>query len=109
MGGERERAELAAFETLLSKCIADHLVAQVRKEAEVHGVDVLTWLTRDRSHGEAAATARAKTTATIANTPYGGAHCYMRYRERQQITARAAPASCRRTKRDAATGRVQRG
>ena len=49
MGGERERAELAAFEALLSKCIADALVAQVRKEAEVHGVDVLTWLARDRS------------------------------------------------------------
>jgi hypothetical protein len=26
MGGERERAELAAFEALLSKCIADALV-----------------------------------------------------------------------------------
>jgi hypothetical protein len=49
MGGERERAELAAFEALLSKCIADALVAQVRKEAEVHGVDVLTWLARDTS------------------------------------------------------------
>jgi hypothetical protein len=48
MGGERERAELAAFETLLSKCIADALVAEVR-EAEAHGVDVITWLTRDRS------------------------------------------------------------
>ena len=52
MGGERERAELAAFEALLSKCIADALVAQVRKEAEAHGVDVLTWLTRDRSTDE---------------------------------------------------------
>lgn len=49
MGGERERAELAAFETLLSKCIADALVAQMRKEAEAHGVDVLTWLAPDRS------------------------------------------------------------
>jgi hypothetical protein len=49
MGGERERAELAAFEALLSKCSADALVAQVRKEAEVHGVDVLTWLARDMS------------------------------------------------------------
>ena len=38
-----------AFEVLLSKCIADALVAQVRKEPEVHGVDVLTWLARDRS------------------------------------------------------------
>lgn len=40
MGGERERAELAAFEALLTKCIADALVAELRKEAEVHGVDV---------------------------------------------------------------------
>ena len=49
MGGERERSELAAFEAVLSKCIADALVAQMRKEAEAHGVDVLTWLARDRS------------------------------------------------------------
>jgi hypothetical protein len=49
MGGERERAELAAFEALLLKCIADALVAEVRKEAEAHRVDVLTWLTRDKS------------------------------------------------------------
>src|SRR6185295_1134512 len=33
MGGDRERAKLAAFEALLSKCIADTLVAEVRKEA----------------------------------------------------------------------------
>lgn len=46
MGGERERAELAAFEALLSKCIADALVAQLRKEADAHGVDVVTWLMR---------------------------------------------------------------
>ena len=52
MGGERERAELAAFETLLSKCIADALVAQLRKEAEAHGVDVVTWRMRDRSPAE---------------------------------------------------------
>jgi hypothetical protein len=52
MGGERQRAELAAFEALLSKCIADALVAQVRKEAEAHGVDVLTWLARDRSNDQ---------------------------------------------------------
>ena len=52
MGGERERAELAAFEALLSKCIADALVAQLRKEADAHGVDVLTWLTRDKSTDE---------------------------------------------------------
>jgi hypothetical protein len=37
---------------LLSKCIADALVAEVRKEAEAHGVDVLTWLTRDKSTAE---------------------------------------------------------
>ncbi len=47
MGGERERAELAAFEALLCKCIADALVVQMRKEAEAHGVDVPTWLARD--------------------------------------------------------------
>ena len=52
MGGERERAELAAFEALLSKCIADALVAKIRKEAEAHGVDVLTWLMRDKSTNE---------------------------------------------------------
>jgi len=51
MGGERERAELAAFEALLSKCIADALVAQLR-EADAHGVDVLTCLTRDKSTDE---------------------------------------------------------
>src|SRR5688500_5021031 len=52
MGGERERAELAAFEALLSNCIADALVAEVRKEAEAHGVHVLTWLMRDKSTDE---------------------------------------------------------
>ena len=52
MGGERERAELAAFEALLSKCIADALVAQLRKEVDAHGVDVLTWLTRDEGTDE---------------------------------------------------------
>ena len=52
MGGEKERAELAAFEALLSKCIADALVAQLRKEADAHGVDVLTWLTRDKGTDE---------------------------------------------------------
>lgn len=41
-GGERERPELAAFELLLSKCMADAPVAQLRKEADSHGVDVLT-------------------------------------------------------------------
>jgi hypothetical protein len=49
MGGEGVRAELAAFEALLSKCIADALVAKMRKEAEAHVVDVLTWLMRDKS------------------------------------------------------------
>src|SRR5579862_7051566 len=34
MGGEKERAELAAFEALPSKCIADPLVAQLRKEVD---------------------------------------------------------------------------
>ena len=53
MGGERERAELAAFEDLLSRCIADALVAQLRKEAEAHGADVLTWLLRDTSKDHA--------------------------------------------------------
>ena len=52
MGGERERAELATFEALLSKCIADALVAKLRKEAEAHGVDVVTWLMRDKSTDE---------------------------------------------------------
>ena len=50
MGGERERAVLAAFEALLSKCIAEALVAQLRKEAEAHGVDVVTWLMREQEH-----------------------------------------------------------
>lgn len=35
MGGEKERAELAAFEALLAKCIANALVAELRKEADV--------------------------------------------------------------------------
>lgn len=52
MAGEKERAELAAFEALLSKCTADALVDEVRKEAEAHGVDVLTWLMRDKSTRE---------------------------------------------------------
>jgi hypothetical protein len=51
MGGETARAELAAFEAL-SKCIAEALVAQLRKEAEAHGVDVVTWLMRDKSTDE---------------------------------------------------------
>ena len=52
MGGQRERAELAAFEALLSKCIAEALVAKLRKEAEAHGVDVVTWLMRAKSTEE---------------------------------------------------------
>jgi hypothetical protein len=52
MGGDRERAELAAFEALLSKWIAEALVAQLRKEAEAHGGDVVTWLMRDKSTDE---------------------------------------------------------
>jgi hypothetical protein len=52
MGGDRERAELAAFEALWSKCIADALVAKLRKEAEAHGVDVVTWLMRGKSTEE---------------------------------------------------------
>ncbi len=47
MGGEKERAELAAFEALLSQCIANALVAEARKKAEAHGVDVLAWLLRE--------------------------------------------------------------
>ena len=34
MGGEKERAELAAFEALLSSCIADAVVTELQKEAE---------------------------------------------------------------------------
>ena len=49
MGGERERAELAAFEALMAKCIANALVAQWRKEAAAHGIDVLTLLAREAS------------------------------------------------------------
>ena len=48
----RGNAPLAAFEALLSKCIAEALVAQLRKEAEAHGVDVVTWLMRDQSTDE---------------------------------------------------------
>ena len=44
MGGEKERAELAAFESLMAKAIADALVAELREEAATHGVDVWTWL-----------------------------------------------------------------
>jgi hypothetical protein len=52
MGGETERAELAGFEALMAKWIADALVAQVREEAAAHGVDVRTWLARRTSKAE---------------------------------------------------------
>jgi hypothetical protein len=41
--------ETSPCQDIVSKCIADALVADVRKEAEAHGVDVLTWLTRAKS------------------------------------------------------------
>lgn len=52
MGGEKERADLAAFEALIVKWISDALVAQLREEAAGHGVDVWTLLTR-QSDGNA--------------------------------------------------------
>jgi hypothetical protein len=52
MGGEKERAELAGFEALIAKWVADALVAQLREEAAAHGVDVWTWLARKTSKGE---------------------------------------------------------
>lgn len=52
MGGAKERAELAAFEEMMAKWIADVLVAQLRAEAAAHGVDVLTWLSREESRTE---------------------------------------------------------
>jgi hypothetical protein len=57
MGGEKERAELAAFGAVLSKGIAEALVPEVRKEAQEHGVEALTWLTRlgDRRRRDRAA------------------------------------------------------
>ena len=48
MGGEKERAELAAFEALFARWIADALVARLREEA----VDVWTWLARETSKDE---------------------------------------------------------
>lgn len=39
MGGDRERAELAAFEELLVRCLASALVAELRKEADVPRAD----------------------------------------------------------------------
>jgi hypothetical protein len=52
MGGEKERAELAAFETLLARTIAEALVSHLRSQAAAHGVDVRTWLARE-AKGEA--------------------------------------------------------
>ena len=48
MGGEKERAELVAFESLMAKWIADVLVAQLREQSVAEGVDVLTLLARER-------------------------------------------------------------
>ena len=39
MGGEKERAELAAFEELLARCLANALVAELRKEGDVPSAD----------------------------------------------------------------------
>jgi hypothetical protein len=50
MGGEKERAQLETFETVMANLVANALVAQLRREAAEHGVDVLTWLAR--SSGE---------------------------------------------------------
>jgi hypothetical protein len=51
MGGDKERAELAAFEAMFAKALADALVAELRHEAEKHGVDVATWLARKCDEG----------------------------------------------------------
>jgi hypothetical protein len=51
MGAEKERAELAAFDPLLGKSIADAMVAQLREEAAAHGVDVWTWLEQQGKGG----------------------------------------------------------
>jgi hypothetical protein len=52
MGGEKERAELAGFEGLIAKWVADALLARLREEAAAHGVDVRTWLAREASKDE---------------------------------------------------------
>ena len=49
MGGEKERAELAAFENLMAKYLAEALVAQLQKDADAQGVDVATLLAREAS------------------------------------------------------------
>jgi hypothetical protein len=53
MGGDKERAELAAFKALVTRWLADALVAHLRKEAAAHGVDVRTWLAREMRTDEA--------------------------------------------------------
>lgn len=45
MGGDKERADLAAFETIMAEWIADALVAQLREKAAASGEDVWTWRT----------------------------------------------------------------
>jgi hypothetical protein len=50
MGGEKERAELGAFEALLAKSIADAMVAQLREEAAAH-LDAWTWLEQQGKGG----------------------------------------------------------
>jgi hypothetical protein len=52
MGGDKERADLAAFEELMIKWIADVVVADIEKEAAANGVDVRTWLTRQGGKDE---------------------------------------------------------
>ena len=49
---EQGQSAVLPPKALLSKCIAEALVAQLRKEAEAHGVDVVTWLMRDKSTDE---------------------------------------------------------
>jgi len=50
MGGERERAELAAFDKLLADAIAGALIADLEKEAAANGVDVRTGSRASRPH-----------------------------------------------------------
>lgn len=46
MGGERERAELAAFDKLLPDAIGGAPIADLEKETAANGVDVRTWVAR---------------------------------------------------------------
>jgi hypothetical protein len=48
MGGQKEPAELAAFERFFAKTLEEALMAGIRK-AEAEGVDVRTWLARGRT------------------------------------------------------------